>query len=197
MVTTFPPRNGTGAARKPFPRQPVLLAPVVLPFKGTFEHVTINFNVSVVQDLLDHSGAQLSALNADLTEQETALNAAHAEQRAALHADTSLPLEDRTAALDALDRETDDHRGTLWLEAAWRVIARTVDSVEWEYTEPPPDPQRPETWANWPPVLIVWIGQQGIQAAGVQFGAGPLARQVRASESWSITASLVRTLNTS
>lgn len=173
MVTTFPSRNGTGAARKPFPRQPVLLAPVPIPHKGTFEGVVINYNQSAVQDLLAEEGKALRALNADVAAQEAELD----------------------ADPDLSETARDEARGPLWLAAAWRVIAAAVYSVEWDYADPPPDPQQPDTWTGWPPVLIVWIGQAGLQAAGVQFGAGPLAQQVRQSQSWSITASLTRMLN--
>jgi hypothetical protein len=166
-------RNGTGAPHKAFPRQPVLLAAVPLPFKGTFEHVLINFNVSIVQDLLADDSRNLHALNADLEAQEAALDA------------------DETLTPEAKEAQ----RSPLWLAAAWRVIDRAVYSVEWDYDDPPPDPHAPDTWTGWPDLILVWIGQAGIHAAGVQFGVGPLSQQARQSQFWATTASLTRMLN--
>lgn len=165
MVSTLP-RNGTG--RHPFPRTPLLLAPVPLPFKGDYDGITINFNVSAVRALLDADGAGLHALTTDLQAQETALDT-----------DETLTDAERAAQRDAL-----------WLQSAQRVIARAVAGVEWPYTDPPPDPAAPETWPFDPHVLI-WIAQIGLARAGAQF-AGPFSTQAKRSTFFSITASLLR-----
>lgn len=176
-MVTMMNRNGTGFAPKVFPRTTVILAPVKLPFKGTLANTVVNFNVSVVQALLDHESAGLHALNAEWEAAEDALDA-----------DESLTPD-----------EKDEQRGPLWLASAQAVIRAAVDSLEWEYTDrPPPDPHAVEGWAEViPPLVQIWIGQTGLQVAGEQFGTGPLAQQVRQSGSWSTLASLLRTLNDS
>lgn len=171
MVTTLHP-NGAGA-RKAFPRQPVLVEPVALPFHGDYAGITIHYNVDAVRGLLDADAAGLHALNADLEAQE-----------AALDADTTLTDADRDAA-----------RSPLWLASAQRVIRAAVVAVEWPYDDAPPDPATPETW-GWHDPILVWIGQTGLQVAGAAWG-GPLAVQARRNTSWSITASLLRTLHAS
>jgi hypothetical protein len=153
MTTAY--RNGTGAARKAFPRTPILLAPVALPFKGDYAGIVLNFNISAVRELLDHGAAGLHTLTADLQDQE-----------AALDADTSLDDDTREARRDAL-----------WLENAQRVIVRAVHTVEWDYDDPAPDPHAVAEW-GWDGAVLVWIAQIGLAQAGAQF-AGPLSLQAR------------------
>ena len=167
MVTTMN-RNGTG--RKTFPRQPLLLAPVVLPFKGDYAGITINFDAGRVRDLLDSDRAGYTALLADLAAEETALDA------------------DETATPAAQEEQ----RGALWLAMAQRIITQTVHSVEWEYDDPPPDPAHVTDWP-FDPAILIWIGRAGLEIAGAQF-SGPLSQQARQLESWATTASLWRTL---
>ncbi len=164
-MTTALHRNGT-EARSRFPRTPLLLAPVTLPFKGDYAGIIINFDVSAVRALLDDDAAGLRALTADLDAQETALDA--------------------DATLDDAARAS--RRDALWLEGAHRVIARTVASVEWPYDEPPPDPAQPDQWP-FDPLILLWIAQNGLPLAGAQF-AGPFAQQATRHTFLSTLASL-------
>lgn len=158
-VTSFS-RNGATQRAGSFPKQPLLLAPVILPFQGPGYSdagpITILYNVPCVREIVEEATQRdgILGLFADLQERQDAIVA------------QDVPLLDKARQIDGLV-----------LEGAHRLIQQAVYAVEWPYTDDPPDPQRPETFDIWDARVVAWIAYDGLGLAGQQY-AGPLAMRI-------------------
>jgi hypothetical protein len=161
MVMTFP-RNGATERPGAFPRTPLLLAPVILPFQGPGYSdagpITILYSVPAVRDLV----AEIQATQGHIT-----AIMGFSDKEAAIVADESLTDAEKQARVD-----------DLVLDGAHQIIGQVVYGVEWPYTDPPPDPRRPESFDLWDRRVVVWIAYEGLLLAGAQY-TGPLARAMR------------------
>jgi hypothetical protein len=150
MINTLA-RNGTGA--RAFPREPLLLAPVDLPFKGDYEGICLYYNVGAVRALVDDG----------LTAYRETLTAFNAQEQAI------------RASADLSEAEQDRQVDALLLEWAHGIIAQTVVGLDWPWAEDgKPDPAHPETFDIWDSQVVLWVAREGLMRAGAEW-SGPLA----------------------
>jgi hypothetical protein len=152
---TAPHLNGAGPAAG-WPSAPVLLAPVPLPFSGSYEGVTVWYDVDAAKRLAQGQDAR-AAVYADLLEEETAL----ARRR--------LPATEKVAA-DA----------DLFTELCVRLILLTVARLSGPWPGPPPPADDPATWLAMHAIVLEWIAFDGIAAAEAEYGGPKLMRRSRA-----------------
>ena len=138
-----------------WPTAPVLLAPVPLPFAGSYEGVTVYYDVDACKRLAQGQDAR-AAVYADLLEAETALS----RQR--------LPLAEKVAA-DA----------DLFTELCIRLILLTVVRLSGPWPGPAPDAADPATWLAMHARVLEWIAFDGLADAEAEYGGPKLMRRSR------------------
>jgi hypothetical protein len=114
---------------------------LVLPFPGHWGQIRVIYSVVAVMDLAERWDSVMGDIQAQATAADDAAAAAETEAGKRI----------------ALSEQRRVRR-----QVNLRIIGATVDHFTWPFKNPPPDPQEPEAFVQWPDLILNWLSDAGL-----------------------------------